>query len=65
MNKPLRTIKVTYLGEDGKIFDDVTSMAAHLTDSEMLDYFKQGKWFNVGNCGNDYMALVQKAEVIN
>jgi hypothetical protein len=65
MNQPLRTIKVTYLGEDGLIFDETTNMAAHLTDAEMLDYFRQGKWFNIGNGTKDYMAMVQKAEIIN
>lgn len=39
---PLRGIKVTYANGD----EISTNMAAHLTDAEMLDYFKIGKTFS-------------------
>jgi len=55
----LRAIKVTY--SNGDVVR--TSMAAHLTDEEMLSYFKVGKWFNVGSV-SDNMQQVTKAEIL-
>ena len=45
----LRSIKVTY--SNGHIIE--TSMAAHLTDQDIKDYFKIGKVFNIGNVSDD------------
>lgn len=58
-HKPLRSIKVTY--SDGSVID--TNMAAHLTDAQMLDYFKVGKRFNLGNGPEDKIATVVSAEI--
>jgi len=55
----LRAIKVTY--SDGSEIS--TSMAAHLTDEEMLNYFEVGKWFNIGSC-DDNMQQVVSAEIL-
>lgn len=55
----LRAIKVTY--SNGDVVS--TSMAAGLTDQEMLDYFSIGKWFNIGNT-TDNMQQVVKREIL-
>jgi len=55
----LRAIKVTYSNGD----TISTNMAAHLTDKEMLDYFKVGRWFNLGRV-SDNMQQVTKAEIL-
>ena len=57
----LRSIIVTY--DDGSVIP--TSMAAHLTDKEMLDYFAVGKPFNIGSGERDHVVCVAKAEIIN
>ena len=57
--RDLRAIKVTY--SNGTVIS--TSMAANLTDKQMLDYFKVGKWFNIGTC-DDNMQTVIKAEIV-
>ena len=64
--KPLREIMVYYKngGKDNAPFCMAVNMAAHLSDSEMLEYFTAGKVFNVG-CGPfDLMAEVERAEII-
>lgn len=60
VNGGLRSIKVTY--SDGTIIE--TNMAEHLTDKEMLDYFKVGKSVNIGAGGKDKMATITKSEII-
>lgn len=55
----LRAIKVTY--SNGDVVS--TSMAAGLTDQEMLDYFSIGKWFNIGSV-TDNMQQVVKREIL-
>ena len=55
----LRTIKVTY--SNGTVI--TTNMAAHLTDEEMLNYFKVGRTFNIGNV-SDNLQTVVSAEII-
>lgn len=55
----LRVIKVTY--SNGEVI--TTSMAAHLTDKEMLDYFAIGKTFNIGTV-HDRLAVVTKREIL-
>lgn len=57
----LRSVKVTY--DDGTVIS--TSMAAHLTDDEILDYFKIGKTFNIGDGPNDKMAKVANVEILD
>jgi hypothetical protein len=59
-NGGLRAIKVWY--SDGS--DNVTSMAANLTDDEMLSYFCIGKEFNIGRGANDNMVIVKRAEIL-
>lgn len=56
----MRAIKVYYSNGDAIS----TSMAAHLTDKEMQDYFAVGKWFNVGLGPNDNMQQVIKTEIL-
>ena len=60
----LRGIKVTYA--DGSVIS--TSMAAHLTDAEMLNYFRVGAKFNLGYNSitgeEDNMQTVVKAEIL-
>jgi len=63
---PLREIMVYYKngGKDNAPFSQGVSMAAHLTDKEMLDYFAPGAVFNVGAGEFDLMAEVERAEII-
>ena len=56
----LRSIIVTY--DDGTVIP--TSMAAHLTDKEMLDYFAVGKPFNIGSGERDHVVCVANAEIV-
>lgn len=58
-NNKLRGVKVTYA--DGTVIP--TSMAAHLTDDEIHNYFKPGKIFNIGSV-EDNMQAVDKIEII-
>ncbi len=55
----LRAIRVLY--SDGQML--ATSMAAHLTDKEMLDYFEIGKEFNLGSV-KDNLQKVVKREIL-
>lgn len=55
----LRAIKVTY--SDGTVI--TTSMAANLTDKQMLDYFRPGKVFNLGSL-NDNLQYVVSREIL-
>jgi len=56
----LRSIRVVF--SDGS--ELTTSMAAHLTDQEMLDYYRVGKQFNIGSGGKDKMVTVKSAHVL-
>ncbi len=56
----LRGVKVTYA--DGSVIP--TSMAAHLSDEEIYNYFKKGKMFNIGVGENDNLQAVEKVEII-
>jgi hypothetical protein len=56
----LRAIEVTY--DTGDVIQ--TSMAANLTDEEMLDYFKVGRQFNIGLGPHDKMAIVVDAKIL-
>jgi len=58
-NHTLRAVRVTY--SDGSVI--ATNMAAHLTDKEMSDYFKVGKWFNIGAV-TDNMQQVTNFEIL-
>ena len=55
----LRAIKVTYTNGT----EYTTSMAAGLTDEQMLNYFAPGKWFNIGSV-EDNMQQIVKSEII-
>ena len=59
-HKPLRVIEVTY--SNGQVCP--TSMAANLSDKEMLDYFAVGRQFNIGLGPEDNMQTVVKAIII-
>lgn len=62
VSKGLRVVKVYYNNGDSI----TTSMAEHLSDSEILNYFKIGKVFNIGNGrGGDLLAAVEKVEILN
>ena len=54
----LRSAKITY--SDGTVI--TTSLAGHLTDKEIHDYFKVGKSFNIGNGPLDNMQTVVSCE---
>lgn len=41
------------------------NMAAHLTDEQIADYYKAGKWFNLGVAGFDLMGQVDKIEIVS
>jgi hypothetical protein len=58
----LRSVKVTYSnGETQGV-----SMAAHLRDDEILNYFKVGKIFNLGKNGvEDDLQKVTKVEILD
>jgi len=57
---PLREIRVTW--KSGTT--DRYSMAAGLTDQQMLDYYRPGKSFNVGNGPLDHFDSVESCEII-
>ena len=59
-NEELREVEVTY--DDGSTIG--TSMAAHLTDEQIYDYFKVGKVFNIGNGENDKMVKVKSVKIL-
>ena len=56
----LRAVKVTF--ENGDHL--TTSMAAHLTDEDIKDYYKVGRSFNVGIGPNDNMQRVAKVDIL-
>ena len=55
----MRSAKVTY--SDGTIIN--TSLAAHLTDKEINEYFKIGKVFNISNDPDDNLQTVVNCEI--
>lgn len=55
----MRSAKVTY--SDGTVIN--TSLAAHLTDKEINDYFKIGKSFNIGDGPADNVQTVVSCEI--
>lgn len=59
MNTELRQVKVIY--SNGYTVN--TAMAAHLTDQEIHEYFKVGKWFNIGSA-TDNMQQVKEVEIL-
>lgn len=54
----LRSAKITY--SDGTVIN--TSLAGHLTNKEIKEYFKVGKSFNIGSV-NDNMQTVVNCEI--
>ena len=56
----LRSAKITY--SDGTVI--TTSLAGHLTDKEIHDYFKIGKAINIGSGPNDNMQTITKCEIL-
>ncbi len=55
----LRSVKITY--SDGSVIE--TSMAANLTDSEIKQYFRIGRTFNIGNV-KDKLVQVKKVNIL-
>jgi len=55
----LRGAKVTYSNGDS----ERTSLAAHLTDEDILNYYKIGRVFNIGSVG-DCLVKVVKCEIL-
>jgi hypothetical protein len=49
-----RSAKITY--KDGSVI--TTSLAAHLTDKEIKEYFKPGKMCNIGSVEDNVQAVV-------
>jgi hypothetical protein len=60
-NAGLREVEVTY--SDGTKIE--TSMAAHLSDADIKNYFRVGKEFNIGSGEKDKMAKVQSVKILN
>jgi len=58
--KALREVRVTF--NDGDVIE--TNMAGHVTDEQILEYYKPGKIFNLGKGAQDYFASVQSVEII-
>lgn len=56
----LRAVRVIY--DNGNVIE--TSMAAHLTDEEILNYFRIGRKFNVGSSERDVIASVTDVEIL-
>lgn len=59
-NRGLKAIEVTY--ECGEVI--TTSMASGLSDQQMLDYFKPGKVFNIGNGEHDRLSKVKSRKIL-
>jgi len=57
---PLREIRVTWKSGETAVY----SMASGLTDQQMLDYYRPGKSFNVGNGPYDLYDTIKAAEII-
>lgn len=55
----LRAVKITY--SDGTVIN--TSLAGHVSDSDIKKYFRIGKIFNVGNV-RDKLVKVKKVKII-
>lgn len=60
MYPKLRSVQVTY-SNGTKIS---TSMAANLSDQQIKNYFKVGKYFNVGSGSKDVMAKVKSVKIL-
>jgi hypothetical protein len=55
----MRSAKITY--SDGTVIN--TSLAGHLTDKKIHDYFKVGKKFNIGRGSYDNLQTVVSCEI--
>ena len=55
----LRSAKITY--QDGTVIN--TSLAAHLTNKEINEYFKVGKVLNIGDGPNDNLQKIVSCEI--
>lgn len=60
-NAALREVAVTY--SDGTTI--TTSMAAHLTDADIKNYFRVGREFNIGSGSLDKMVKVRSVKILN
>lgn len=60
LNEGLRSVKITY--SDGTVIN--TNMSAKMTDSDIRDYYKIGKTFNVGSGSKDKMLKVKKVDIL-
>jgi hypothetical protein len=56
----LRAVKVYFANGDSLI----TSMSAHLTDQDIKDYYRIGRYFNLGSGDKDNMQPVVKVEIL-
>lgn len=65
-NKPLKEVIVYYknIGPNKTNQVHAVNMAAGLTDEKIHAYFSQNRLFNIGVCGFDLMAQVDKIEII-
>lgn len=59
-NAALREVAVTY--SDGTTI--TTSMAAHLSDADIKNYFRIGQEFNIGSGGKDKMVKVKSVRIL-
>jgi len=60
LTESLREVKIIFA--DGSSL--VTSMAAHLSDKDIKDYYKVGKTFNLGSGDKDKMTKVEKVIIL-
>lgn len=58
--KPLRQVEVTY--DNGEVI--TTSMNSELKNSEIHEYFKIGRVFNIGSNGQDLLCKVKSINII-
>lgn len=56
----LREVKVTF--ENDNVIH--TSMAAHLEDDDILEYYKKGRQFNLGSSAQDILTKVKEVAII-
>ena len=60
LKESLREVEITY--SDGSKL--ATSMAAHLSDEEIKDYYKVGQTFNIGSGSKDKMVKVKSVKIL-
>lgn len=60
----LRLVKVYFEGDDGSTDSILTEMAAHLTDDDIYNYYRTGRYFNLGSGQYDNMMQVKSVTIL-